>query len=114
MKYIELKIQVAREHLEEAEAAMLEHGYNSMQIDDPLDALDIAEHRELYKYDYINEEISRKADEAARLLKGEDAGAAASGSAAPVIHSTAIIPKSMMSTVTAAIRVTLSPIPALL
>ena len=80
MKYIELKIQIAREQLEEVEAALLEHGYGAMQIDDPLDALDIVEHRELYKYDYINEEISKKADEAASLRKAEDAGAAASGS----------------------------------
>ena len=68
MKYIELKIKVKRDQLEAAEAALLEHGYDSMQIDDPLDALDIAEHQELYKYDYINEEIAQKAGEAAKAL----------------------------------------------
>ena len=35
-----------------------------MQIDDPMDAVDITEHQDLYKYDYINEEISQKASEA--------------------------------------------------
>ena len=80
MKYVELKINVTREIFELAQAALLEHGFDSMQIEDPLDALDIAEHQELYKYDYINEEIVQKADEAVKLRKTEDAGAAASGS----------------------------------
>lgn len=64
MRYIELKITTERDMLEAAEAALLEHGFDSMQIDDPLDALDIAEHKDLYKYDYINEEIVQKAGEA--------------------------------------------------
>lgn len=51
MKYNELKIQVKRELLEEIETVLLEHGYDSMQIDDPFDAIDIAANRELYKYD---------------------------------------------------------------
>ncbi|MBQ6438546.1 MAG: 50S ribosomal protein L11 methyltransferase [Mogibacterium sp.] len=64
MKYKELIIKVKRKESEMVQAALLEHGFASMQIDDPMDAVDIAEHRELYKYDYINEEISRKAAEA--------------------------------------------------
>lgn len=61
MKYIELKIQVPGTGLELLEAELIEAGFSSMQIDDPLDAADIAEHRDLYKYDYINEDISRAA-----------------------------------------------------
>ena len=45
------------------QAVLLENGFDSMQIDDPMDAVDITEHQDLYKYDYINEEITRKRDE---------------------------------------------------
>ena len=65
--------------MEIVQAALLEASFVSMQIDDPLDALDIAEHRELYKYDYINEEIIQKADEAARIREADEAGEVASG-----------------------------------
>ena len=58
MRYLEFRITVNREKLEAAEAALLEHGYDSMQIDDPSDVQDILDHRDLYKYDYINEELS--------------------------------------------------------
>ena len=58
MRYIELKITADRGSLETAEAVLLEHGYDSMQIDDPADVQDILDHKELYKYDYINEELS--------------------------------------------------------
>lgn len=58
MRYIKLKITVDREMLETAETVLLEHGYDSMQIDDPSDVQDILDHKDLYKYDYINEELS--------------------------------------------------------
>ena len=58
MRYIEFKITVDREMLETAEAVLLEHGYDSMQIDDPSDVQDILDHKDLYKYDYINEDLS--------------------------------------------------------
>ena len=58
MRYIEFKITVDREMLETAGAVLLEHGFDSMQIDDPSDVQDILDHKELYKYDYINEELS--------------------------------------------------------
>lgn len=64
MKYTELTIEVKRKLSELVQAELLEAGFDSMQIDDPLDAVDIAEHRDLYKYDYINEEIARTAEEA--------------------------------------------------
>ncbi len=64
MKYTELIIKAKRNSSEIVQAVLLEAGFDSMQIDDPLDAVDIAEHRDLYKYDYINEEISRAAEEA--------------------------------------------------
>jgi ribosomal protein L11 methyltransferase len=41
-----------------------------MQIDDPFDAIDIATNRELYKYDYLNEEISQIAAEATERSDG--------------------------------------------
>ncbi|MBR3125418.1 MAG: 50S ribosomal protein L11 methyltransferase [Mogibacterium sp.] len=64
MKYTELRIEAKRNISEMIQAALLENGFDAMQIDDPMDAVDIAEHQELYKYDYINEEISQKAAEA--------------------------------------------------
>lgn len=64
MKYTELKIEARRNISELVQAVLLEAGFDSMQIDDPMDAIDIAEHRDLYKYDYINEEIARAAEEA--------------------------------------------------
>ena len=64
MKYIELKIETKRDSSENVQAMLLNAGFDSMQIDDPMDAVDIAEHQDLYKYDYINEEITRAAEEA--------------------------------------------------
>ena len=64
MRYVELKIKTDREYSEAVQTALLEAGFDAMQIDDPMDAVDIAEHQDLYKYDYINEEISQKACEA--------------------------------------------------
>ncbi len=65
MKYTELIIEAKRNVSEEVQAVLLEAGFDSMQIDDPMDAVDIADHRDLYKYDYINEEIVQRAGEAA-------------------------------------------------
>ncbi len=64
MKYTELIIETKRNDSETVQAVLLEAGFDSMQIDDPMDAVDITEHQDLYKYDYINEEISQKANEA--------------------------------------------------
>ena len=64
VKYLELTINAGRDRLEDLEAALLENGFDSMQIDDPMDAVDITEHQDLYKYDYINEDIAQKAAEA--------------------------------------------------
>ena len=58
MRYLEFKISADKELLEMAETVLLQHGYDSMQIDDPSDVQDILEHKDLYKYDYINEELS--------------------------------------------------------
>ena len=70
MKYKEVIIETKRNSSENVQAALLEAGFNSMQIDDPMDAVDIAEHQDLYKYDYINEEISQKAAEAETCSDG--------------------------------------------
>ena len=69
MKYLELTINAGRDRLEDLETALLENGFDSMQIDDPMDAVDIAEHSDLYKYDYLHEEITQLAEEA---LAGAD------------------------------------------
>lgn len=61
MRYIELKAEIERSKLEEVLAVLDDRGFASVQIDDPLDAADIAAHPDIYKYDYINEEILRKA-----------------------------------------------------
>ena len=62
MRYRELKIKVERKCSEMAQAALIGAGFDSMQIDDPQDAVDIAKHPEVYKYDYINEEIAGAAE----------------------------------------------------
>ncbi len=64
MKYKELIVKAKRNESETVQAVLLEAGFDSMQIDDPMDAVDIAEHQDLYKYDYINEEITRAAEDA--------------------------------------------------
>ena len=64
MKYKELIIKAKLNESETVQAILLENGFDSMQIDDPMDAVDITEHQDLYKYDYINEDIAQKAAEA--------------------------------------------------
>jgi len=59
MKYTELKINVDREVLELAEAALLGAGFDSLMIDDPEDVEDILANKALYKYDYINSALSQ-------------------------------------------------------
>ena len=58
MRYKELKIGVKREYLEGLEAVLTGEGFASMQIDDPRDFIEIEEHPEWYKYDYISEELA--------------------------------------------------------
>jgi len=62
MRYRELAISVKREYLEVMEAALIGEGFDSMQIDDPADFLEIEEHPEWYKYDYINEDLAAEAN----------------------------------------------------
>lgn len=62
MKYRELRIGVSREYVEAAEAALTCEGFASMQIDDPADFLEIEQHPDWYKYDYINEELATDSD----------------------------------------------------
>jgi len=62
MRYRELQISVKREYLDGIEAALTGAGFDSMQIDDPRDFLEIEEHPERYKYDYINEELAAESD----------------------------------------------------
>ena len=62
MRYRELVISVKREYLDGMEAALIGAGFDSMQIDDPQDFLEIEEHPEWYKYDYISEELAAERD----------------------------------------------------
>lgn len=61
MKYTKLRIETDRTGSEILQAALIEEGFDSMQIDDLLDAKDIAEHPDMYKYDYLGEDIAKKA-----------------------------------------------------
>lgn len=62
MKYIELKIEVNRDQLELLEAELDGAGFDSLMIDDPADVQDIMEHKDLYKYDYINSDLTKDQD----------------------------------------------------
>lgn len=57
MRYIDLKINVASEISEAVQTALINAGFTQMQIEDASDALDILENKELYKYDYLKDEI---------------------------------------------------------
>lgn len=57
MKYKELKIQTEKEKLDLLEAELIGSGFTSMMIDDPDDVIDIFEHPDTYRYDYINENL---------------------------------------------------------
>lgn len=62
MKYVQLQITTNRASAEALEAALIEGGFESMQIDDSSVARDILDNPELYKYDYLSEEIADFAD----------------------------------------------------
>ncbi len=57
MEYKELKIQTEKNDLELLEAQLIENGFTSMMIDDPDDVIDILEHPDTYRYDYINDAL---------------------------------------------------------
>ena len=57
MKYRELKIETEKSSLEALEALLTENGFISMMIDDPEDVRDIIGHPDVYRYDYINEDL---------------------------------------------------------
>ena len=62
MEYLELKIKVDRSHLENTEYLLTDAGFISMMIDDPDDIRDIAAHPDIYRYDYINEALTKDLD----------------------------------------------------
>lgn len=70
MKYTVLKIETDRAGSEILQAALIEAGFDSMQIDDLLDAKDIEEHPDVYKYDYLGEDIAKKAASEGSLTDG--------------------------------------------
>ena len=60
MKYIELKIEVNRKDLELLEAELMDAGFEGLMIDDPADVVDIIEHKEWFKYDYIDDDVIKE------------------------------------------------------
>lgn len=62
MKYFKLTIGTRAERFENIKNALETAGFNEMSIDDPGDFLEIEEHPEWYKYDYINEELASSKD----------------------------------------------------
>ena len=62
MRYNKLIIKTDKQFLEPLQAVLIENGLTSMMIDDPDDVTDILEHPDTYRYDYINEEITRDMD----------------------------------------------------
>ncbi|MBP3896178.1 MAG: 50S ribosomal protein L11 methyltransferase [Mogibacterium sp.] len=63
MRYLELKIKMNKEVLGAVSEALAASGFDEMIISDPADYLEIEEHPEWYKYDYINEELAEKTAE---------------------------------------------------
>jgi ribosomal protein L11 methyltransferase len=57
MKYNEIRIKVNKKDLERTEGMLIENGFSSMLIDDPDDVRDIVSHPDVYRYDYLNEEL---------------------------------------------------------
>ena len=58
MRYLELIIKMNKEVLGAVSEALAASGFDEMIISDPADYLEIEEHPEWYKYDYINEELA--------------------------------------------------------
>ena len=61
MRYQELRIVTNRDHSEPLQTALINAGFDTMQIDDSADAREILADPTLYKYDYLNEEIEEYA-----------------------------------------------------
>ena len=62
MKYIELKIEVERKYFELTQKELQDEGFDQLMIDDPADVKDILDNKEIYKYDYINEDLTMDMD----------------------------------------------------
>ena len=92
MRYLELKIRMSIGLLDEVSGALSAAGFDEMIISDPADYLEIEEHPEWYKYDYINEELAKQkdADPEITLYFGDDEeGAARLGEAEGVLRALA-------------------------
>lgn len=73
MKYIELKIHVSHEGIEQITALMLSKGIDQLTIDDPADFDDILNKKNEYGWDYIEDELKNDLDrEPAVLVYFED------------------------------------------
>lgn len=62
MKYIEVTIKTDKQHLDILEAELIDQGFDSMMILDPDDARDIIDHPDVYRYDYISDELAQGLD----------------------------------------------------
>ena len=71
MRYQELRIITNRDNSEPLQTALINAGFDTMQIDDSADAREILADPTLYKYDYLNEEIEEyAATHMDKVLKG--------------------------------------------
>ena len=63
MRYLQLVIRTEQEHLPQIKDGLEAAGFDEMIINDPSDFMEIEEHPEWYKYDYINEELAEHSDD---------------------------------------------------
>ena len=58
MKYLEVKIEVDPKRLDLLVDNLNDEGFDQLIINDPADAQDIIDHKDIYKYDYLSEEVT--------------------------------------------------------
>ena len=68
MKYLQITIEVKKEHLDLLVSNLEDEGFDQLTIDDPADVVDILEHKEQYKYDYINDELTADLERWPRVI----------------------------------------------
>lgn len=62
MKYYQVKIYTSHEGIEPLSAVLMEHGFDSLVVDDPADAFDILNKKEDYEWDYIDPSVFANKD----------------------------------------------------
>jgi len=57
MKYYQVTIYTSHEGIEPVSAVLMEHGFDSIVVDDPADVEDILDKKEKYEWDYIDPSV---------------------------------------------------------